>query len=72
MPPLPLVTTRVISAAAAAESLQSCPTLRPHGPQPTRLPRPWDSPGKSTGVGAIALSEDLVESCRIVVAQFVG
>ena len=24
---------------------------RPHGLQPTRLPRPWDFPGKSTGVG---------------------
>ena len=23
---------------------------RPHGPQPTRLLRPWDFPGKSTGV----------------------
>ena len=23
---------------------------RPHGLQPTRLPRPWDSPGKNTGV----------------------
>ena len=23
----------------------------PHGWQPTRLPCPWDSPGKSTGVG---------------------
>ena len=23
----------------------------PHGLQPTRLPRPWDSPGKNTGVG---------------------
>ena len=33
-------------------SLQSCPTLcEPHRRQPTRLPRPWDSPGKSTGVG---------------------
>ena len=85
------------TAAAAAKSLQSCPTLcdpidgsppgspvpgilqartlewvaisfsnvwkwkwsrsvvsdssRPHGPQPTRLLRPWDFPGKSTGVG---------------------
>ena len=83
--------------AAAAKSLQSCPTLcnpidglppgspipgilqattlewvaisfsnawkwkwgcsvmsdssRPHGLQPTRLLRPWDFPGKSTGVG---------------------
>ena len=26
-------------------------SLRPHGLQPTRLPCPWDSPGKSTGVG---------------------
>ena len=26
-------------------------SLRPHGLQPTRLLRPWDSPGKSTGVG---------------------
>ena len=82
-------------AAAAAKSLQSCPTLcdpidgsppgspvpgilkartlewvaisfsnewkwsrsvmsdsvRPHRWQPTRLPYPWDSPGKNTGVG---------------------
>ena len=26
-------------------------SLRPCGPQPPRLPRPWDSPGNSTGVG---------------------
>ena len=35
------------AAAAAAKSLQSCPTLC----EPTRLPHPWDSPGKNTGVG---------------------
>ena len=35
---------------AAAKSLQSCPTLRPHRWQPTRLLHPWDFPGKSTGV----------------------
>ena len=39
------------SAAAAAKWLQSSPTLRPHRWQPTRLPHPWDSPGKNTGVG---------------------
>ena len=39
------------AAAAAAKSCQSSPTLRPHRWQPTRLPRPWDSPGKNTGVG---------------------
>ena len=37
--------------AAAAKSLQSCPTVRPHRRQPTRLPHLWDSPGKNTGVG---------------------
>ena len=90
-----------ISTAAAAKSLQSCPTLcdpidgsppgfpipgilqarsrlpfpspmhesekwkgsrsvmsdssQPHGLQPTTLLRPWDSPGKSTGVGCHCL-----------------
>ena len=39
-------------AAAAAKSLQSCPTLcDPIRWQPTRLPHSWDSPGKNTGVG---------------------
>ena len=89
------------AAAAAAKSLQLCPTLcdpidgsptgspipgilqastlewvaisfsnawkwsrsvvsdsqRPHGLQPTRLLRPWDYPGKSTGVGCLRQSE---------------
>ena len=35
---------------AAAKSLQSCPTLCDPKTQPTRLPHPWDSPGKDTGV----------------------
>ena len=26
-------------------------SVRPHGRQPIRLPHPWDSPGKNTGVG---------------------
>ena len=26
-------------------------SVRPHRWQPTSLPRPWDSPGKNTGVG---------------------
>ena len=39
-------------AAAAAKSRQSCLTLcNPVRRQPTRLPSPWDSPGKNTGVG---------------------
>ena len=46
--------TPAAAAAAAAKSLQSCPTLcdpTQGRRQPTRLPRPWDSPGKNTGVG---------------------
>ena len=30
-------------------------SVRPHRRQPTRLPRPWDSPGKNTGVGCHSL-----------------
>ena len=26
-------------------------SVQPHRRQPTRLPRPWDSPGKNSGVG---------------------
>ena len=40
-----------MTLAAAAKSLQSCPTLCNPRWQPTRLPHPWDSPGKNTGVG---------------------
>ena len=44
-------------SATAAKSLQSCPTLwDPIDRQPTRLPRPWDSPGKNTAVGCISFS----------------
>ena len=36
---------------AAAKLLQSCLTVRHHRRQPTRVPHPWGSPGKNTGVG---------------------
>ena len=40
------------SGGSAAKSLQLCPTLcDPHRQQPTRLPYPWDSPGRNTGMG---------------------
>ena len=46
-------------------SLQSCPTLcDPHRRQPTRLPRPWDSPGKNTAVGCHVLLQ-----CRKVKSE---
>ena len=43
------------AAAAAAKSLQSCPTLRPRRRQSTRISCPWDFPGKNTGVGCYFL-----------------
>ena len=42
-----------------SEVAQSCPTLRPHGLQPTRLLRPWDFPGKNTGVGCYFLLQEI-------------
>ena len=48
--------TVTAATAAAAKSLQSCLTLwDPIDGSPTRLPRLWDSPGKSTGVGCHCL-----------------
>ena len=62
-------TTQLNSHAAAAKSLQSCPTLRPHRWQPTRLPRPWDSPGKNTGVGCHCLLQCMKVKSESEVAQ---
>ena len=43
----------------------------PHRRQPTKLPRPWDSPGKNTGVGChfllqfmkVKSESEVIESC---------
>ena len=37
--------------SAAAVTAVVSDSVRPHRQKPTRLPRPWDSPGKNTGVG---------------------
>ena len=34
---------------------------RPHGPQPTRLPRPWDFPGKRTATALKSQITDFLE-----------
>ena len=54
---------------AKAKSLQSCPTVRPHRQQPTRLPHPWDSPGKNTGVGCHFLLQCMKVKSESEVAQ---
>ena len=46
-------------------------SVQPHRGQPTRLPRPWDSPGKNTGVGChfllqcmkVKSESDVAQSC---------
>ena len=43
--------TYIQSAAAATAASVVSDSVRPHRQQPTRLPHPWDSPGKNTGVG---------------------
>ena len=44
-------------------------SMRPHGRQPTRLPRPWDSPGKNTGVGCHFLLQCMKVKSESEVAQ---
>ena len=56
-------------AAAAAKSRQSCPTLCDPRWQPTRLPRPWDSSGKNTGVGYHFLLQCMKVKSESEVAQ---
>ena len=43
--------------------------MRPHRRQPIRLPRPWDSPGKNTGVGCHFLLQCMKVKSESEVAQ---
>ena len=44
-------------------------SVSPHRQQPTRLPRPWDSPGKNTGVGCHCLLQCMKVKSESEVAQ---
>ena len=44
-------------------------SVRPHRRQPTRLPCPWDSPGKNTGVGCHFLLQRMKVKRESEVAQ---
>ena len=44
-------------------------SVRPHRQQPTRLLRPWDSPGKNTGVGCHFLLQCMQVKSESEVAQ---
>ena len=52
--------------------------VRHHRWQPTRLPRPWDSPGKNTGVGChfllqrmkVKSESEVAQSCRLLATSW--
>ena len=52
-------------------------SVQPHRRQPTRLPHPWDSPGKNTGVGChfllqrmkVKSESEVAQSCQILSNQ---
>ena len=44
-------------------------SVQPQGRQPTRLPRPWDSPGKNTGLGCHFLLQCMKVKSESEVAQ---
>ena len=67
------------AAAAAAAEVASVvsDSVRPQRRQPTRLPRPWDSPGKNTGVGCHFLLQCMKvksesEVARLLVTPWTG
>ena len=59
----------LFSAAAAAKLLQSCPTLCDPIDGSPPVSRPWDSPGKNTGVGCHCLLQCMKVKSESEVAQ---
>ena len=59
----------VSRAAAAAVASVVSDSVRPHRRQPTKVPRPWDSPGKNTGVGCHFLLQCMKVKSESEVAQ---
>ena len=66
-----LLYRKVIAAAFCQVASVVSDSVRPHGLQPTRLLRPWDSPGKNTGVGChfllqcmkVESESEVIQSC---------
>ena len=62
-------THRIYAATACQVASVVSDSVRPHGLQPTRLLRPWDSPGKNTGVGCHFLLQCMKVESESEVAQ---
>ena len=66
-------TNKISAQISPYLSLLSCSimsdSVRPHRQQPTRLPRPWDSSGKNTGVACHFLLQFMKVKSESEVAQ---
>ena len=60
-------TCQIITATAVTSVVSD--SVPPHRRQPIRLPRPWDSPGKNTGVGCHFLLQCMQVKSESEVAQ---
>ena len=59
----------IVAATAAAVTSVVSDSVQPQRRQPTRLPCPWDSPGKNTGVGCNCLLQCMKVKSESEVAQ---
>ena len=66
---LTLLSVTISAAAAAQVASVVSDSVRPHRWQPTRLPHPWDSPGKNTGMCCHFLLQCMKVRCESEVAQ---
>ena len=66
--PLPTPTGCTCCCCCCVASVVS-DSVRPHRWQPIRLPHPWDSPGKNTGVGCHFLLQCMKVKSESEVAQ---
>ena len=64
-----IMSRKMYAAAAAKSPSVVSDSVRPYRRQPTRLPRPWDSPGKNTGVGCHFLLHCIKVKSESEVAQ---
>ena len=63
-----LAVAAAVSCCCVASVMSN--SVRPHRRQPTRLPRPWDSPGKNTGVGCHFLLQCMKGKSESEVTQY--
>ena len=51
--------TKITATATAKVTSVVSDSVRPQRQQPTRLLRPWDSPGQNTGVGSLSFLQEI-------------